>query len=94
MHIGLTQWHDLRVCACAEAKGKGASTDRSSEAPEAASMSGASSRSGMWIVVQCSGVGLFGERGSKVPSASIGELSLEIELSLALDFEYSRCECC
>ena len=54
-------------------------------------MSGMSARSGMWIVVQCSGVGLFGERGSKVPSASIGELSLEIEVSLALDFEYSRC---
>lgn len=54
-------------------------------------MSGVSSRSGMWIVVQCTGVGLFGERGSKVPSASIGELSLEIEVSLALDFEYSRC---
>ncbi|CAL8467730.1 g7268 [Coccomyxa elongata] len=73
----------------AESKGKGASTDRSSEAQDAASMSGVSSRSGMWIVVQCSGVGLFGERGSKVPSASIGELTLEIEVSLALDFEYS-----
>jgi hypothetical protein len=86
------EWDAVPSCLCVhtESKGKGGPTDRSSEAPEAASMSGTSSRSGMWIVVQCSGVGLLGERGSKVPSASIGELSLEIELSLALDFEYSR----
>lgn len=50
-----------------------------------------SSRSGLWIVVKCSEVGLLGERGSKVPSASIGELALEVELSLAMEFEFSRC---
>lgn len=75
--------------AGAEVKGEAGAADRLSEGAEAASTSGASGRSGMWIVVRCSEVGLLGERGSKVPSAAIGELSLEIELSLALDFEYS-----
>jgi len=43
------------------------------------------------VVLRLSDVGLVGERGSKVPNASIGELSLEIEVALALDFEYARC---
>lgn len=43
------------------------------------------------MVLRLSDVGLVGERGSKVPNASIGELSLEIEVALALDFEYARC---
>jgi hypothetical protein len=68
-----------------------AQTDRSSEAMDAASVS---SRSGLWIVVRCSDVGLLGERGSKVPSASIGQLTLGVELSLAMDFEFSRCVWC
>ena len=51
----------------------------------------ASGRAGLWVVLRLSEVGLVGERGSKVPNASIGELSLEIEVALALDFEFSRC---
>ena len=51
----------------------------------------ASGRAGLWAVLRLSEVGLVGERGSKVPNASIGELSLEIEVALALDFEFSRC---
>jgi len=43
------------------------------------------------VVLRLSDVGLVGERGSKVPNASNGELSLEIEVALALDFEYARC---
>jgi hypothetical protein len=49
-----------------------------------------SGRAGLWVVLRLSDVGLVGERGSKVPNASIGELSLEIEVALALDFEYAR----
>jgi hypothetical protein len=47
-------------------------------------------RAGLWVVLRLSNVSLVGERGSKVPNASIGELSLEIEVTLALDFEYAR----
>ena len=42
------------------------------------------------MVLRLSDVGLVGERGSKVPNASIGELSLEIEVALALSFEFAR----
>lgn len=62
--------------------------ERSSEAQSAASTSG---RTGLWLALRCADVALVGERGSKVPSAQIGQLALEIELSLALDYEYSRC---
>ena len=54
---------------------------------DAASVSG---RTGLWVVVRCCDMGLVGERGTKVPNAAIGELSLELELSLALSYEYSR----
>ena len=50
----------------------------------------ASGRAGLWVVLRLSDVGLVGERGSKVPNASIGELSLEVEVALALTFEYAR----
>lgn len=50
----------------------------------------ASGRAGLWVVLRLSDVGLVGERGSKVPNASIGELSLEVEIALALTFEYAR----
>ena len=45
----------------------------------------------MWCVIRCQDVGLLGERGSKVPNASIGQLSIEMELQLTLALEFSRC---
>ena len=41
-------------------------------------------------MVRCQDVGLLGERGSKVPNATIGQLSIEVELQLTLSLEYSR----
>ena len=64
-------------------------TSQGSGAMDSASTS-SSGRAGLWVVLRLSSVGLVGERGSKVPNASIGELSLEIEVALALDFEYAR----
>ena len=64
-------------------------TSQNSGAMDSASTS-ASGRAGLWVVLRLSDVGLVGERGSKVPNASIGELSLEIEVALALTFEYAR----
>lgn len=42
------------------------------------------------MVVRLSEVGLIGEKGTKVPNASIAEISLELELSLTFTFDYSR----
>ena len=64
-------------------------TSQGSGAMDSASTS-ASGRAGLWVVLRLSDVGLVGERGSKVPNASIGELSLEIEVALALSFEFAR----
>lgn len=72
-----------------EARPGGGATERSSEAMSAATS--ASGRSGMWVAVRCAEVGLLGERGSKVPGAAIEQLTLELEFSLALDFEFTRC---
>ena len=48
------------------------------------------SRKGMFVVVRLSEVGLIGEKGTKVPNASIAEISVEIELNLTFKFEYTR----
>ena len=47
-------------------------------------------RRGLWCVIRCQDVGLLGERGSKVPNATIGQLSIEVELQLTLALEYGR----
>lgn len=46
---------------------------------------------GLLVVVRLEEVGLVGEKGSKVPSASFAEISIELELQLTLAFEFSRC---
>ncbi len=42
------------------------------------------------MVVRLSEVGLIGEKGTKVPNASIAEISVEVELCLTFNFEYTR----
>lgn len=42
------------------------------------------------MVVRLSEVGLIGEKGTKVPNASIAEISIEAEVLLTFSFEFSR----
>lgn len=42
------------------------------------------------MVIRLSEVGLIGEKGTKVPNASIAEISVEVELCLTFNFEYTR----
>lgn len=53
--------------------------------------SSSTQRRGLFAVVRCNDVALLGEKGSKVPNASIGQLSLEIEIAMTLSLEYNRC---
>ena len=41
-------------------------------------------------MVRCNDLALLGEKGSKVPNAAIGQLSLEIEVAMTLNLEYTR----
>lgn len=66
-----------------------ASTAESTEGGDTASAS--TSRRGLFAVVRCQDVALLGERGTKVPNASIEQLSLEIEVAMTLNLEYNRC---
>ena len=84
--------HPLEAVVCCE-PGESAADgwDRASgagSAPDTASQ--AAGRRGLWAVIRCQDVGLLGERGSKVPNASIGQLSIEVEVALTLHLEYSR----
>ena len=51
---------------------------------------GGGSRKGLFVVVRLSDVGLIGEKGTKVPNASIAEISVEVELCLTFSFEFTR----
>ena len=66
----------------------GASTEGDSGL-DAASVS--TGRRGLFAVVRCNDLALLGERGSKVPNAAIGQLTLEIEVAMNLHLEYTRC---
>ena len=46
------------------------------------------------VLCRCQDVGLLGERGSKVPNATIGQLSIEVEVAMTLNLEYSRLAAC
>ena len=50
-------------------------------------------RKGLFVVVRLSEVGLIGEKGTKVPNASIAEISVEVELCLTFKFEFTRWAC-
>ena len=43
------------------------------------------------MVVRLADVGLVGERGTGVPNATISEVSVELDVSLTLTLEFSRC---
>ncbi|KAK9802713.1 hypothetical protein WJX73_010173 [Symbiochloris irregularis] len=68
-----------------------ASTTGSTEGGEtgAEASSTTSGRRGLFAVVRCNDLALLGERGSKVPNATIGQLSLEIEVAMTLSLEYT-----
>ncbi len=65
-------------------------TDRGSEAGLDSVSGSGGHRKGLFVVVRLSEVGLIGEKGTKVPNASIAEISVEVELCLTFNFEYTR----
>ncbi len=65
-------------------------SDAASERDDVDSGSGTGGHQGVFAVVRCSGVGLVGERGTGMPNASIAELSIEIDFSMSITFEYSE----
>ncbi|KAL0041621.1 hypothetical protein WJX79_009772 [Trebouxia sp. C0005] len=64
-------------------------TDRGSEAGLDSVSGSGGHRKGLFVVVRLSEVGLIGEKGTKVPNASIAEISVEVELCLTFNFEYT-----
>lgn len=66
------------------------STEKGSEAGLDSVSGSGGNRKGLFVVVRLSEVGLIGEKGTKVPNASIAEISVEIELTLTFNFEYTR----
>lgn len=65
-------------------------TERGSEAGLDSVSGSGGHRKGLFVVVRLSEVGLIGEKGTKVPNASIAEISVEVELCLTFNFEYTR----
>ena len=65
-------------------------TERGSEAGLDSVSGSGGHRKGLFVVVRLSEVGLSGEKGTKVPNASIAEISVEVELCLTFNFEYTR----
>ena len=65
-------------------------TERGSEAGLDSASGSAANRKGLFLVVRLSEVGLIGEKGTKVPNASIAEISVEVELLLTFKFEFTR----
>ncbi|KAL0049997.1 hypothetical protein WJX82_002413 [Trebouxia sp. C0006] len=64
-------------------------TERGSEAGLDSVSGSGGHRKGLFVVVRLSEVGLIGEKGTKVPNASIAEISVEVELCLTFNFEYT-----
>lgn len=69
------------------------STERGSEAGVDSASGSGGNRKGLFVVVRLSEVGLIGEKGTKVPNASIAEISVEVELCLTFKFEFTRWAC-
>ena len=66
------------------------STERGSEAGADSTSASGSNRKGLFVEVRLSDLGLIGEKGTKVPNASIAEFSVEVELCLTFQFEFTR----
>jgi len=47
-------------------------------------------RQGVYVLLRADHMGLVGEKGSKVPNATIREISLEVECTLDITLEFSR----
>lgn len=51
----------------------------------------AAGRAGVFVVLRLEDVSLVGERGTKIPNATIREIDVELEFKMQLIFEYNRC---